>query len=100
MSNYTELGTSDAQQTCGPLPPEEDAAKIRSALRIDSSTGPDLLSIRMLRECAHQIAKPFHKLAKSILQHKTLPNTWMEHWVVPLFKKERHSYMEITEVFI
>ena len=41
----------------------------------------------MLRECAHQIAKPFHKLAMSTLQLKTSPNTWMEHWIVPLFKK-------------
>ena len=78
---------SDSQQTCGPLPPEEDAAKILSTLRIDSATGQDLLSIRMRRECVEQIAKPFHKLAKFILQYKTLPRTWMVHWIVPLYKK-------------
>ena len=41
----------------------------------------------MLRECADQIAKPFHKLAKFILHYKTWPRTWMVHWIVPLYKK-------------
>ena len=56
---YTEIGVRDVQQVCGPLPPDDAAAKILNTLRIDSATGPDLLSIRMLRECADQIAKPF-----------------------------------------
>ena len=86
-NEYTEICASDVQQTSGPLPSEEDAAKILCALRIDSATGPDLLSTRMLRECAGQIAKPFRTLAKSILHYKTWPRPWMVHWIVPLYKK-------------
>ena len=74
-NEYIEIGAIDVQQTCGPLPPEEDTAKILRALRIDSAISSDLQSIRMPRECADQIAKPFQWLAKFILQHNTWPRT-------------------------
>ena len=69
------------------MPAEEDAAKTLGALKIDSATGPDLLPVRILKECAVQLAKPFRLLATLILQYKTWPRPWMEHWIVPLYKK-------------
>ena len=56
-------------------------------MKTDSATGPDLLPARILKECAKQLATPFRILAVLILQHGTWPQTWMEHWIVPLFKK-------------
>ena len=81
------ISVSEDQLTCGPLPAEEDAAKTLGALKIDSATGPDLLPVRILKECAVQLAKPFRLLATLILQYKTWQRPWMEHWIVPLYKK-------------
>ena len=86
-NEYSVISVSEDQLTCGPLPAEEDAAKTLGALKIDSATGPDLLPVRILKECAVQLAKPFRLLATLILQYKTWPRPWMEHWIVPLYKK-------------
>ena len=86
-NEYSAIHVSEDQLTCGPLPAEEDAAKTLGALKVDSATGPDLLPVRILRECAAQLAKPFRLLAILILQYQIWPRPWMVHWIVPLYKK-------------
>jgi len=66
---------------------EEKAERFLKDLREDSATGPDGLPTRILKECAKQLAVPFCKLAKIILTQGRWPDLWMEHWIIPLFKK-------------
>ena len=56
-------------------------------LKNDSATGPDELPTRILTECAKQLAEPFCMLAKLILAQGRWPELWMEHWIVPLHKR-------------
>ena len=69
------------------MPPEDAAAKIFQGLNEDSTTGPDMLPTKMLRECADALAKPIRILALLIFQQGIWPKAWMTHWIVPFFKK-------------
>ena len=53
----------------------------------NSSTGPDLLPTRILRECAAALAKPILMLFNIILRTGLWPEIWCRHWIVPLYKK-------------
>jgi hypothetical protein len=66
---------------------EENAATVLSNLRSDSATGPDEIPTRILRECAKVLARPFVLLAIAILGQGRWPDLWIEHWIIPLFKK-------------
>lgn len=65
----------------------KDAENILGALREDSGTGPDRLPSRILRVCAKELAEPVRLLATLILATGVWPDMWLEHWIVPLFKK-------------
>lgn len=67
-----------------PVPTEEVAARILRGLQEDSATGPDMLPTRMLRECADG---PFKILALLILEQGSWPQAWMNHGIIPPFKK-------------
>ena len=53
----------------------------------DSSTGPDLVSARILKRCAGQLAKPIQSLHQRMLETASWPESWGVHWVVPINKK-------------
>ncbi len=78
---------SDATQTSVAEPTAERARAVLEALKVDSSTGPDILPTRILKECAAELAVPLLMLAQSILRTQTWPALWLIHWIVPLFKK-------------
>ena len=65
-----------------------DAASVLSKLSEDSATGPDMLPARILRKMSHVLAMPLLLLAQTILSAGRWPECWLEHWVVPLFKKK------------
>jgi hypothetical protein len=67
---------------------EERAERVLKGLRSDSSTGPDGLPSRVLKECAKELATPFCKLARRILAEGRWPEPWMLHWIVPLYKRK------------
>ena len=59
-----------------------------SNLREESATGPDGVPTRVLRNCAAELAKPFWLLAKTVLAERRWPQTWLTHWVIPLYKRK------------
>ena len=87
-NEYSLLTNTSSEVVC--LTPEisqEDAAAVLEELDKDSSTGPDLLPSRILKECAMELAFPVALLANAILQCGCWPSCWLIHWIVPLFKK-------------
>jgi hypothetical protein len=66
---------------------EQMAERALNNLDVNSSTGPDLLPTRILKKCAKQLAKPVCILANLIIKLGRWPESWTEHWIVPLYKK-------------
>jgi hypothetical protein len=64
------------------------AETVLKELREDSGTGPDLLPTRILRQCAAELALPVQMLTLTIIAAGIWPQSWLVHWVVPLFKKK------------
>ena len=54
----------------------------------DSSTGPDLVPARILISCAEQLAKPPQFLLLRLLETASWPESWREHWIVPIYKEK------------
>ena len=69
------------------LPPVAAAEKTLQALRDDSATGPDGVPTRVLKRCAAELAGAFLRLAKTVLRTGRWPTVWLQHWVVPLHKR-------------
>ena len=63
------------------------ARRVLSSLRIDSGTGPDLISARVLKLCAPELSVPFSRLARSIVSSGEWPAVWTVHWIHPLHKR-------------
>lgn len=86
---YSSLGLSppSGSRCEEPVVSNEDAAAVLEALDKDSSTGPDLLPSRILKECSAALAFPVAMLANAILKCGVWPSCWLVHWIVPLFKK-------------
>ena len=70
------------------MPTEGGARHVLQHLDPSSATGPDELPTKILRECAECLARPLWLLACHILRTGVWPQIWMEHWIVPLFKKK------------
>jgi hypothetical protein len=89
MNYYTEVEAMPirAQNTMAALT-EADVENTLNGLRVDSGTGPDLLPARILKWCSAQLVKPVLMLMLIILKTGTWPTAWLEHWVVPLYKKK------------
>lgn len=64
------------------------ARQVLKALRVNSATGPDGLSARILQMCEAVLHVPFVKLARKIVSDRRWPDCWRLHWVVPLYKKK------------
>ena len=69
-------------------PPESAALEVLTKLRDESATGPDLVPTRLLHHCAKALAELLHRLACRILETGHRPTLWLEHWIIPLYKKK------------
>ena len=71
------------------FPSEKQCRDALAHLSDESSTGPDFLSAQILKSCAEQLAKPLQLLLLHLLNTANWPESWGEHWIVPIYKKSR-----------
>ena len=88
VNEYTELGPPASSSARSSVVRLRSARNELKRLRVDSGTGPDGLSTRVLKKCAHELGLPFAKLARRIVLTGAWPACWTFHWVVPLYKKK------------
>jgi hypothetical protein len=60
--------------------------KIIAGLDVNKSVGPDLVSPRVLKECANELAPIILKLFQKIIHEGRFPDQWKEARVTPVFK--------------
>ena len=70
------------------LPTKEKAEQLLKKLDEGSATGPDLLPTRLLHHCATELAEPLHRLAEAVLKKGRWPELWLQHWIIPLYKRK------------
>ena len=63
-------------------------ASILRKLKVDSGTGADGVSARVLKMCADELAVPLTKIMRRILVCQRWPNVWCLHWLVALYKRK------------
>ena len=61
--------------------------KILTHLNINKASGPDLISNRILKECATSLSEPLADLFNKSFNQGTFPNRWKHANVTPIFKK-------------
>ncbi|KAI8504383.1 hypothetical protein Bbelb_175010 [Branchiostoma belcheri] len=66
---------------------EEMVLKQLELLRIDKSPGNDGIHPRVLKEAAHELAKPLTIIFNSSIKSGKLPDQWREACVTPIYKK-------------
>ena len=69
-------------------PSASDIETLLRKLSVDSSSGPDEVPTRILKECASALAAPIAELLQIIIDSGTWPRVWAEHWIFPLFKRK------------
>lgn len=88
-------------QMSGFLPIRQRLCKqVLSKLREDSGTGPDLLSAKVLKQCANSLSYPCSLIARAIISESKWLLSWRNHWMYPLHKKKVKVKQQITVVFI
>ena len=86
---YTDVQISPIKHQLGQYrQPVSLAYDVLRGLRDDGASGPDLLSARVLRHCASQLASPVASITRRIIETSVWPEVWLTHWIVPLFKKK------------
>ena len=60
-------------------------------LKINKSAGPDGVHPRVLNELADHIAEPISLIFKKVFDTSTLPQSWKDALITPLFKKGSRS---------
>ena len=65
--------------------------QVLKGLSLDSGTGPDHLSTKILKYCAEVLEAPVTKMARKVLGAGSWPNVWKFHWIYPLYKKKIKS---------
>lgn len=68
-----------------------DVKKILKKPKIDSSTAPDGISSRILKECVDVLAYPLALLIRRMLNDSRWPSVWKQHWIVPLLKRKSRA---------
>ncbi len=64
-----------------------DVSTIMSKLNVTKASGPDLISYRLLKECAHTLAEPFCRLFEKSFVDGIFPTKWKISHIAPVFKK-------------
>ncbi len=70
---------------------KEDVLKKLKHLKPNKSPGPDGHHPHVLRECADALAYPLSIILQKILDAGSLPQTWKDANVTPIFKKGKRS---------
>ena len=64
---------------------------IMRKLNPNKASGPDKISYRFLKECAHSLARPFCLLFQRSLNDGIFPTIWKPSHISPVYKKlEKH----------
>ena len=87
-NEYSEIPRSCGLQKTPKAPSTKYVEKVIEHLDDCSSTGPDQLGVRILKECAKEIAGPLRKIVERILATGQWPSLWRQHWVVPIYKRK------------
>ena len=87
FNEYSPIEESDDRQEELQLPTEEMAYVLLTELREDSSTGSDNVPARILKKCARALATPIALLVMRIILMGQWPDSWRDHWIIPIFKK-------------
>ena len=66
----------------------ESAQACLEQFRDNSAIGLDMLPTLILKKCAHHLAKPLQMLALRILADCRWPESWLWHWIAPIFKRK------------
>ena len=69
------------------FPTVEMAFAELDGLREDSGTGPDECPAKILKHCAKELALPVAMLTIRILACMQWPESWRQHWIIPIYKK-------------
>ena len=64
------------------------ARQTLATLRMNSATGTDELGTRILQSCANELALPFCKLCRIIVNTGRWPDLWISHRICPLHKQQ------------
>ena len=76
----------------GFLPVRRRAAlAVLKHLDVESATGPDNISARVLKICADELAYPIARICRVILSTGAWPRAWCFHRIVPLHKRKSKS---------
>ena len=67
---------------------QRSATRILKNLDVNSGTGPDETSSRLLKKCALALSKPVALLTRLNLSSGRWPRAWREHWIVPIYKRK------------
>lgn len=88
--NSTQLHDSRAALTSSSSPLILNTREVVKALmktRESCSSGPDNISSRVLRHCAHQLGDVFRTLFQNSIDSHTVPQLWKHSTVIPIPKK-------------
>ena len=86
-NTYTQIPPTEFVQEILFFPTVEMAFKELDSLRTDSGTGPDGCPSKILQYCARELALPVAMLTMRILASMQWPDSWREHWIIPIHKK-------------
>ena len=67
--------------------PQGEVLRLLLGLDPHKASGPDGLSARILRECAHELAVPIEMICRLSVDQGTFPDQWKRANVIPVYKK-------------
>ena len=70
---------------------KNDVLMVLKSLNVNKSPGPDKVHPRILKECAHELCYPIHKLFVRSMREGRVPIKWKDAEVRPIFKKGKKS---------
>jgi len=87
MAYIPDVVDRGSQKLCTIQITEFEVKQLLKNLRVDKSSGPDIIHPRVLKECAEELAGPLTMLFQTALSEGKLPQQWKEADVIPIFKK-------------
>ena len=78
---------------------EIDVINVLKGLDVNKGSGPDDIPLKVLRECADELAPSLTTLFNLSMSTCTLPEVWKYSNVVPIHKKARNAKSIITDQY-